>query len=102
MTYFDEYRVVKVNDDRVSLPGNYTPDVEYAVIGSNNVTVTDCGGWELPDQKVLFTTEVGPYDGGREACEGFIEGYKCALPQRMVETSVVSGCPISEGNDDEN
>lgn len=94
--YFDNYTVQPVHDKRTT--GNYC---SYAVVAHNGITITDCGGWELPDQKILFTTELDVYDGGRAACDAFIEGYKQGLPMRMVETTVVSGCPEPEGNGNE-
>jgi hypothetical protein len=53
---------------------------KYAVIAHDGIVITDSGGWELPDQKVLFTTERDAFDGGRAECVAFIEGYKSALP----------------------
>ncbi len=78
---FENYTIVPVHDKREDADGNYA---QYAVMGHNGITVTTCGGWELPDQKVLFTTENGIYDGGRAECAGFIEGYKAALPIRPM------------------
>ncbi len=72
---FENYTIVPVHDQRLE-----DGRCSYAVMAHNGITVTDSGGWELPDQKVLFTTELSGYDGGRAECAGFIEGYKAALP----------------------
>lgn len=74
---FENYTIVPVRDERTDGDGNYST---YAVMAHNGIVVTDSGGWELPDQKVLFTTDRDCYDGGRAECAGFIEGYKAALP----------------------
>ncbi len=86
-TRFENYTIVPVHDKRLTADGNYA---QYAVMAHNGITVTDCGGWELPDQKVLFTTERDCYDGGRAECAGFIEGYKAALP--ILPVTFVNSC----------
>lgn len=77
---FENYTIVPVHDKR---KGDHDYP-SYAVMAHNGITITDSGGWELPDQKVLFTTELGGYEGGRAACRGFIEGYEAALPPRPM------------------
>ena len=79
--HFENYRICRVKDtrDETRPDGNFS----FAVVGHNEITVTD-SGWQLPDQKVLFTTDLCGYDGGGAACEAFIEGYKAALPPRPV------------------
>lgn len=96
---FENYTIVPVRDLRETDDGNYVPEVQYAVMAHNGITVTDTGGWELPDQKVLFTSERDAYDGGRAECAGFIEGYKQGLPQRMTNCMVVSGSCADEDQD---
>ncbi len=89
---FDAYRVVKVDDDRKMGPDYMHGTTEYAVIGEMNPTITDSGGWVIGTSAFLYTTETGPYDGGRQICEAWIEGYKNGLPAKP-RTVVVSGCP---------
>jgi hypothetical protein len=80
--HFLDYEIFYTHDKRKRV-GDLPERAEFSVLGHNGFTLTD-NGWELKDAAVLFTTPLGHYDGGYQACEAFIAGRRSMQPSRPV------------------